>query len=118
LYRWSLEQMLVNDSPDLGDLPARARLGWALARLFSVVWLLEFHAFGQSQATLHKPWHDRRSELRRLLREARFSRGPLAGALDTAWSPLLISRVTSFFFWIKILLLIGCYALLGAYLLP
>jgi hypothetical protein len=119
MYRWSLEQILLNDSLDPRDLSMRSRLGWAAGRIFQVAWHLEYHVYGQSQVAAGRSWHDRRADLRAVLQKSRVGRGPAAAgiALDTPWSPLLISRVISLLFSAKIILLISCYVLLGKFLL-
>lgn len=118
-YRWALEQILVNDSMDPEDLSIRSRLGWTAGRLFHVAWHLEWHLYGQSQAASGKSWPERRANLRSVLLTSRSGQEPAAArtALDAPWSPVLISRVISFLFWAKVILLICSYLLLGKFLL-
>jgi hypothetical protein len=119
MYLWSLEQILINDGLDSDDLPLRSRIGWAVARAFHVAWHIEYYVYAESQAALGKSWRDRRANLRDIIRRSRSGRGPTAVgvALNTPWSPLLINRVISALFWMKIILLMSCYALLVRFLL-
>lgn len=118
-YRWSLEQILINDNFDPDDLSFRVRLGWLIARLFRVPQHFEYHAMGKSGAALGKSWQTRRSDLRNSLQciHSRQVSPSLKVALDEPWSPLIINRISLILFLCKIALLVLCYALLGRFLL-
>jgi hypothetical protein len=117
-YRWSLEQILLNDNFDPEDLPIRIRVGWGFARLFHIPRYFEYHAGRQVISEHPVSWPTRRSNLReslRLLAEAD-SPGGLEEALQIPWAPLLINRVSLILFITKITLLILCYIFLGKFL--
>jgi hypothetical protein len=119
IYRWSLDQILINDSFDQDDLSARARLGWALARLFHVTRYLEYRVSGNTGSDSSRSWPRRRSDLRNQLGKVHVDKGltSLTTALSTPWSPVIINRIVTVFFLCKICLLIVCYVLLGRFLL-
>ena len=119
-YRWSLEQIMLNDNFDPEDLPLRIKLGWLVARMFRVAQYLEYYGKESAKSTSKQPWVIRRNNLRKLLRKSTLdnsSSTSLKSALGAPWSPLIINRLLSFFFVSKIALLILCYAFLGKFLL-
>ena len=118
VYRWSLEQILVNDSFDQDDLSARVRLGWAVARLLHFAQYLEYQV-GRAGLEDGRSWPMRRGYFRAQLRKMRDDKdsGTLAAATEVPWSPAIINRVTIALFLCKVGLLVVCYIFLGHFLL-
>lgn len=118
-YRWSLEQILMNDNFDPEDLSLRVRWAWLIARVFHIVQYLEYNERDGQRPALKQPWKVRRSNLRNLLKKSTLdpSNTSLRSALSASWSPLIINRMLIVFFISKITLLVLCYAFLGKFLL-
>jgi hypothetical protein len=115
-YRWSLDQLLVNDPFDPSDLSMRVRFGWALARLSGIVKKLEYDT---TKATVKPPaWRARRERLRKRFSALRSGdkEAELQAVLNSSWAPLIINRVASLFYTLKICTLLTCYVFLAIYL--
>lgn len=114
-YRWSLDQVLVNDTFDPSDLPIRVRLGWAIARLYGLAQRFEY-SLGKSGSGVS--WKGRREELRRRIRSltAGKEQRSLQAVFSSTWAPLMINRIVSLFYTLKVLSLLVSYAFLAIYL--
>jgi len=114
-YRWSLDQVLINDSFAPSDLSMRVRLGWMIARLFTIAKRFEY---GLNLPTQKSAWRMRREHLRKRLKTLRDDGGQadLKTVLNSSWTPLTINRMTSFFYSLKVLALLTSYILLATFL--
>jgi hypothetical protein len=114
-YRWSLDQLLINDSFSSSDLSMRVRLGWMIARLFRVVKRLEY---GLSPSTRGLTWRMRREHLRKRFKALRDggAQADLQNILNSSWAPLIISRLVTLFYTLKVLALLVSYIFLAIYL--
>lgn len=114
-YRWSLDQVLVNDSFAPSDLSMRVRLGWMIARLFGIAKRFEF---GLNVAVSESAWRVRREHLRKRLKALRDGgdQTDLQAVLNSSWAPLAINRLISLFYGFKVLALLVSYILLAIYL--
>ena len=114
-YRWSLDQVLINDSFTLSDLSMRVRLGWMIARLFKVAKRFEY---GLNPPAQKSAWRMRREHLRKRLKTLRDGgdQADLKTVLNSSWTPLIINRMTFFFYSLKVLALLTSYILLAIFL--
>jgi hypothetical protein len=115
VYRWSLDQIMVNDSFDVSDLSVRVRLGWAIARAYGLARRFEY---GFSRPATERAWGIRRQQLRRRIQSLMAGEGHenLRAVINSPWAPLAINRLVSAFYSLKIVCLLACYILLAIYL--
>lgn len=114
-YRWSLDQLLINDSFAPSDLSMRVRMGWVIARLFGVAKRFEY---GLSPSTRESTWRKRREHLRKRFKALGDggAQAELQDILDSSWAPLIINRLVFLFYTLKVLTLLASYIFLAIYL--
>jgi hypothetical protein len=114
-YRWSLDQILINDSFDPLNLSLRVRVAWASARLCGLVKRFEY-SLGHPASD--REWPKRREQLRKDIKSLMAGEGheKLLEVANSTWAPLVINRIVSILYVMKILSLLISYGFLATYL--